>query len=80
MLSLAAVSDVEVCEGDEGVHAVETLARMFHTEIETPSVCGSRRKEALTDFGLVRQRNMEPPYVGCYDKHQIVGKEFLRLT
>jgi hypothetical protein len=35
--------------------------------IENPSACSSRRKEALIYRGRTQERNMEPPYVGCYE-------------
>jgi cytochrome c oxidase assembly protein subunit 15 len=35
------------------------------------SWCSSRRKEALTDSGLAQKREMEPPYVGCYNRFEI---------
>jgi protein ImuB len=43
-----------------------SFERTFRTRTKTPSPCSSRRKEALTDLGSAQQRNMEPPYVGCY--------------
>lgn len=38
---------------------------------ENPIRSSSRRKEALTEPGPAQQRNMKPPYVGCYGKHEI---------
>src|SRR6266481_7126898 len=45
------------------------LRHVFSSSLE----CSSRRKEALTDSGPAEQRNMEPPYVGCYDRFEVRG-------
>jgi hypothetical protein len=36
--------------------------------------CSSRRKEALTYLGAAMEKNMEPPYVGCYDGNELFGR------
>jgi len=37
----------------------------------------SRRKEALTDSETARPRNMEPPYVGCYENRETCARKAL---
>jgi hypothetical protein len=51
--------------------AAVTQARKSNATIGTSSECGSRRKEAQTKPDQLQQPKMEPPYVGCYNIHQI---------
>jgi len=53
-----------------------SFERTFHTRTKTPFACSSRRKEALNDPGSVRQRNIEPPYVSCYNRRGIEHSAF----
>jgi hypothetical protein len=74
-----------VVERDAGGLAVSAGAVMLEApnpklqapeKFQTPNteiqMCSSRRKEALTDLGAEMEENIEPPYVGCYARQELL--------
>jgi protein ImuB len=51
-----------------------SFERTFRSRTKTSLPCSSRSRkagEALTDLRSAQQRNMEPPYVGCYNREPV---------
>src|SRR5437870_4113065 len=50
------------------------MSLIFHTLVEAPTSCSSRREEALTAQPPSQQRKLEPPHPAgrdCYDEREI---------